>query len=178
VRPHLRDGCTFIPCFRNWGATGGLDGDHLWTLGPDPAQLLHFIKCLPHSNKPDTSSCRIDDGIRHFPSKLFDDLIAHRLLAFEPIGLLQCRDVKPVFLLFTFTYDAGTVADQSWYEVDLCSIALAFDSSAEGHVLRHEDVSFDARSGRIGREGAGCVSCGRNRQFLESVVAGHGHSSR
>ena len=59
---------------------------------------------------------------------LYDDLIAHRLLTFEPIRLFQCRHVKLLFLLFTFTYDAGTVADQSWYQVDLCSIALAFDS--------------------------------------------------
>ncbi len=40
--------------------------------------------------------------------------------------------------------------------------------------MRHEDVGFDAGSGGIGGESAGCVTGGGDRQFFQAVVASHG----
>ena len=36
------------------GATGGLNDDHSWAFGINPAQLFELVKSLPHTNDADT----------------------------------------------------------------------------------------------------------------------------
>ena len=69
-------------------AAAALYTDHTRPFASDQAHLLHLFKRLPHAHQPGAAARRIDDDIRHAPAQLLNDLIAHRLFALNPVGLL------------------------------------------------------------------------------------------
>ncbi len=52
-------------------------------------------------------------------------------------------------LIFALRYDAAAIADQAIDQRYVCAESLAFDEVGLGHVLRHEDVRFDACCGGV-----------------------------
>src|ERR1700691_680957 len=78
-----------LPGFHNRRATRGLHSNHFGALGADPAELLHLIEGLPHTDHPHAATGRIDDALRKLPVHLFGNLIAHRLLAFDAERLFE-----------------------------------------------------------------------------------------
>src|SRR5262249_62356156 len=92
---------TVIEGADDWRATGGLHAEHSRALRPDSPYLFHFVKGLPHADEARASAGRIEDHVRQFPIELLDQLVSHRLLAFDAIRLLQSRNVEPAFALFT-----------------------------------------------------------------------------
>src|SRR6185437_7097351 len=103
-----------------------LHGDHLRTLGADPAQILHLLERLPHADEADSTAGRIEDRIGQLPSKLLGDFVAHRLLSLDAEWLLETRDVEPALGLLALIHDLRAIADQSVDECDARAILLAF----------------------------------------------------
>src|SRR5439155_1174348 len=68
-------------------------------LRPDPAARLELVERLPDPDQSDAAAAGVEQHVGHLPAELFGDLEAHRLLALDPIGLLQGGGVEPAVLL-------------------------------------------------------------------------------
>src|SRR5262249_4002333 len=91
-----------MECSDNRGASFGLDRDHFWTVTTDPTHLPPLIKCFPHPDQAGSTAGGVENRVGKLPAKLFRELIAHCLLSFDPVRLLQRRHVKPSFSLLAF----------------------------------------------------------------------------
>src|SRR5581483_3471691 len=112
VRPGLGNALPFLPGPGNWRAAGGLHGDHARARGADPAQLLHFVKRLPHPDQSHAAAGGVDNCVGQGPAELFGDLISHRLLAFHAKRLLERGNIEPAFGLLALGDHARAIADQ------------------------------------------------------------------
>src|SRR5579862_2421518 len=59
VLPEFRDVLVLFPSFHDRSASRRLHGDHPGSLGPDPAQALHFFERLPHADHSHAAAGRI-----------------------------------------------------------------------------------------------------------------------
>ena len=96
--------------------------------------------------------------------ELLGDLVAHRLLAFDAVRLLERRHVVPAERPPLFRGDAPGVGDQPVDERDVGTVELALADEGDLHVLRHEDLRRDAGRGAVGRDGVGGVARRRHRE--------------
>ena len=62
----------------------------------DPAQLAQLQQRLVDADQADPAAGRVDDDVGQPPAELLDDLQAHRLLALEPVRLLERGRVEDV----------------------------------------------------------------------------------
>src|SRR5206468_3613402 len=76
-------------------AAFGLDRDHARPLRTDQAERLQLGEAFPHADQPRAPARRVEDQVGKRPAELPSKLEAHRLLALDPIGLLQRRHVEP-----------------------------------------------------------------------------------
>ncbi len=75
-------------------AAGRLHGHHVRpTDGIDPAERGHLGQRLPDADERDPAGRRADDPVGQLPSELFGQFVADRLLAFDPVRLLEGRQV-------------------------------------------------------------------------------------
>src|ERR1019366_2387289 len=72
-----------------------LHGDHLGAPAADPAELLHFVESLPHTDHAHATTGGIEDRVRQLPAHLLGHFVPHRLLAFDAVRLLERADVEP-----------------------------------------------------------------------------------
>src|ERR1019366_5123279 len=100
--PHFGSALSPLPRFHDRRATSSLHRDHFWALGTDPAQLLHLIEGLPHADHAHATAGRIDNALRQFPTQLFGNFVAHRLLTFDAERLFKSRDIEPSFFVLAF----------------------------------------------------------------------------
>src|SRR5205085_9896022 len=75
----------------HWRAAFGLDGVHARALGSDEANRLHLVERLPHADEAGAPAGRIEDRVGQFPAELLGEFQAHRLLALDPVRLLERR---------------------------------------------------------------------------------------
>ncbi len=106
----------------------------LGRLPVDPAELLHFFKCLPHADEADSAAGGIEDGVGISPAELLDELVAHGLFAFDAEGLFEGGDVEPAFAFCAFGDDAAAVRDEAVDESDMRAVGDAFDIVGDGDV--------------------------------------------
>ncbi len=76
-------------------AAGRLGGHEPGRRPGQPAQLAQLGEGLGDADQPDPAAGRVDDHLRRAPAELLGDLQAHRLLALDPVRLLERRDVEP-----------------------------------------------------------------------------------
>ena len=67
----------------------GLHCKHLRALRADPAECLELVECLPHADQTGASARGVEDRVRKLEGELLGEFEPHRLLALDPIGLLQ-----------------------------------------------------------------------------------------
>ena len=96
--------------------------------------------------------------------ELLGQLVAHRLLAFDAVRLLERRDVVPAERLAALGGDPAGVGDQPVDERDLGAVELALADERRLHVARHEDVRLEAGARRVGGHRVAGVAGGRHRQ--------------
>ncbi len=128
------------PCSkaRTIGAVFGLNGDHPGPLGADPAELLHLVKRLPHADQSRAASGGIEDDVgerqsaRCLIGAVEGQLVAHRFLALDAKGLLQCGKVEPAELIARFANQLAAVTDQAFHETDLRPATTASTTLALG----------------------------------------------
>src|SRR3989442_11735713 len=73
--------------FDDGRAARRLHRDHARPGGRDPAHRFHLVKGFAHSDQPNATTGGIDNHIRQLPSELLPQLVPHRLLAFDAVGL-------------------------------------------------------------------------------------------
>ena len=100
----------------------------------------------------------IEDGVGQLPAHLLGHLVAHGLLAFDAVRLLERADVEPALVRAALGHHAAAVADQAVDQRDVRAVRLALDVVRLRHVARHEDVGFDAGRRGIRRHRAGGVA--------------------
>ena len=87
---------------------------------PDPAQLAHLQHRLVDADQADAATGRVEDHVGHPPAELLRDLVAHRLLALDAVGLLERRDLLvPLALLDRRLHQRPGVVDQAVDEIEL-----------------------------------------------------------
>src|SRR5207302_854673 len=128
---------------------------------------------LPHADQAGAAAGRIEHDIRQTPIHLHCQLQPHGLLAFDPIGLLQCRHVEPAELRLARLDQARAIVDQAVdtphrraLQGDLAEVDL-------GGVVGAEAVSLDAGPRGIGGERRAGVAVGRNGNALHTVGLRH-----
>src|SRR3546814_17705726 len=90
---------------------------------------------LPHADQAGAAAGRVEDHVGHLPAELFGEFQAHRLLALDPVRLLQGRGVEPAHL----------------------GAALAAGLPAIVDIAVHAPDSSETR--RVGNEYFGKLSC-------------------
>src|SRR5262249_11271663 len=95
-----------------------LHNDHLLALGPHPAQGLHVFEGLAHADHADAAAGGIEYYVRQLPAHLLGEFIAHRLLAFDAVGLFERADIEPALGFAPGVDDLGAVADEAVDECD------------------------------------------------------------
>ena len=112
----------------------------------DPAERGHLGERLPHADHAGAAAGGIDDPVGQRPVELLRQLVAHRLLAFDAVRLLERRHVVPAAGLAELGGHLAGVGDQAVDERDLRAVQLALADERRLHVARHEDVRFNARA--------------------------------
>ena len=102
IFPHLAYAGALLEGPRDRRTSSRLHRDHARTFPRlDPAKLLQLFKRLPHPDQAHASAGRIKNSVGVFPAKLFHQLIAHGLLAFDAEGFFQawkCQTSLPLSL--------------------------------------------------------------------------------
>ena len=84
----------------------------------DEADRLELGERLPHADQAGAAAGRIEDHVGHLPAELLGELEPHRLLALDPIGLLQRRGVEPADLGLALGDDLAAIVDQPVDAID------------------------------------------------------------
>src|SRR5690606_32003043 len=113
VGPRLRRVLAGLPRPDDRRASGRLDGDHPGALGPDPAEALHLVERLPRAAEAGAAAGRVEDDVGQPPAELLEELVPHRLLPLDAVGLLERREVEPSVRIRAFGDAAGGVGDQA-----------------------------------------------------------------
>src|SRR5262249_23533626 len=137
-----------IPGLNDWSAPFRLHDDHAWTLVTDPAHLLHFVERFAHPDQADAAASPLHTYIVQRSAELFPELVAHSLLAFDTVGLLQRRDVVPTLAIFAFGNVFAAVGNQAIELDDLRAKCLAFNDVGRGCISRHDDDCRQSSGGR------------------------------
>jgi hypothetical protein len=82
-------------------------------LGADPPHFLHFVERFAHADEPYASTGGIKNCVGQPPVELLPELVAHRFLALDAIGLLERGNVVPAFAVFMLGDVLATIGDQA-----------------------------------------------------------------
>ena len=135
--------------------------------------FFHFVKRLPHADQPRPSTGGIQNDVRQGPVALFRQLIAHRFLAFETVGLLQGRDVEPALSFFAFGDELAAIGNKTVNKSDVGARLLALKPIGQWNIFGHKDMGFEPGLRRIGRQRAGRIPGRGNGQLCHSEFFGH-----
>ena len=61
----------------------------------EPAERLQLVERLPHADQAGAAAGRVEDHVGQPPAELLGQLQPHRLLALDPVRLLQRGEVEP-----------------------------------------------------------------------------------
>ena len=129
-----------------------------------PAERGQLVKGLPHADQPGAAAGGIENHVGQPPIELLGQLQAHRLLAFDPVRLLERRDVEPAQPLLAFAHDLAAVGDQPRHQKRLGAGQVAFVLVDGRRVVGHEDEGLDAGPRGVGRHRPAGVAGRGNRQ--------------
>ena len=139
------------------------------------ADGLQLGEGLPHADQPGAAAGRIEDHVGQVPAELLGQFQPHRLLAFDPIRLLERGDVEPADLGFALADDLAAIVDQAIDAVDRRALQLDLADIDFRRVFRTEDRALDTRAGRIGGERRAGIAVGRHRHVLDAERFRHRH---
>ena len=133
----------------------------------DQAHLTKLAERLVDPDQADAAAGRIDDDVRRLPPQLFDELERDRLLALDPVRLLQRRRVEQVGVTrHRSPDDRACVADQTVDQRQRGAGREALDPGDERRVDRHHHAELKAVKRGVRRPGCAGVP-----------VRGHDHAS-
>jgi hypothetical protein len=132
-------------------------------------------KAFPHADQAGAAARWIEDHVRKLPAELLGQFQAHRLLALDPVRLLQGRDIEPSGDLSALPDELPAIVDQPVDAIDGCSLQGDLGKVDLGRVLRAEDRRTDTRAARIGRESSSGIAVAGHRQMLDAERLGHGY---
>src|SRR5258708_5633157 len=170
IFPDLALGFAALKRAHDWLASFGLYCDHLGPLTADPAQRFHFTESFPHADHPHAAARRVKDRVRHSPAKLLRYFVAHGLLAFDAIRLLECADIEPALGVFALGHHPSAIANQTIHQRDLRAERFALDVVRLGHIARHENVGLNAGGGGVSSHSASSVSGRRDRNLTDAKL--------
>ena len=147
---------------------------HARALGADPAQPLHLVERLPHADQAGAAASRIEDRIGQFPAQLSGQFQAHRLLALDPIGLLQRREVEPASLRRAAPDDRAALVDLAVDPPHARALRGDLADIHFGRFLGAEDHRLDPAARRIGGQRGARIAVGRHRDPVHAQLARHG----
>ena len=125
------------------------------------------------ADEADAAAGWIDDNVRCPPPQLFGELQRDRLLALDPVRLLQCRCVKQTAAIgYRSAHDRPGIADQTVDQRDRRSGHEALDSRDEGRVDRHHDTELKVVQGGIRCPGCAGVPVCRHDHPLHAELSG------
>ena len=145
-------------------APGGLHADQPRQVALDPAQLARLGERLVDADQADPATGRVDDDVGHPPAELLGDLQPHRLLALDPVGLLQRGDLEPVLLGRPHRRpdQPARVGDQPVDEAQVAPGHHGLRAGDPGRVHGHRDGGVQAGPGGVRRPGRAGVAVGRH----------------
>ena len=76
-----------------------------------PSQRSQFAKRLPHADQSCAAARRVENDVGKSPAHLLGQFQPHRLLALDPIGLLQGREIEPAAFLDALANDGAAIVD-------------------------------------------------------------------
>jgi hypothetical protein len=134
--PEGRVGLAFEEGLDDRSAALRLDRVHAGPLPTHEAHRLHLGEGLPHADEAGAAARRVEDRVGQRPAELLGDLVAHRLLAFDAVGLLERRALVPAVLLCLCRADAPGVRDQSVDHLHVRAVGLRFHDEQLRDVAR------------------------------------------
>ncbi len=141
----------------------------------DEADGLELGERLPHADQPGAAAGRIEDDVRHLPAELLGELEPHRLLALDPIRLLQRRGVEPADLFLALRDQLAAIVDQPVDAIDARALQRDLADVHLRRILRAEDRGADAAAARIGGERGAGIAVGRHRHVGDAERLRHRH---
>ena len=147
-------------------AARGLDRIHARPLWADQARRLQLVERLPHADQPGTAAGRVEDGVRHLPAELLDQLEPHHFLALEPVRLLERRAIEPAALCRAFADQPPAFVDLAVGNPDPRAVGGRLANVDLGRFGRADDDRFHPRArGISGKRRAG-IAIGRQATLL------------
>ena len=151
---------------------------HARALLADEADRLELRERLPHADEPGAAAGRIEDDVGHLPAELLGEFEPHRLLALDPIRLLQRRGVEPADLRLALADDLAAIVDQAVDPIDARALQRDLAHVHLRRVLRAEDRGLDAGAAGIGGERRARIAVGRHRHVGDAERLRHRHRHR
>ena len=150
VDPFFGEAGAVLVSLDDGGAAFRLDGEHFRAFRADPAELFHLVESLPHANQAGAAAGRVEDGVGHPPAELGGEFQAHCFLAFDPVGLLEGRDIKPAHLLLAGPDESAAMMDIAIDLEDMGALQRHFAQIGFRRVFRGKAPALHAHAAGIG----------------------------
>ena len=145
-------------------AAGGLHRDHPGPRRPDEPDGLQLGEGLPHADQASAAARRIEDDVGQGPAELLRELDAHRLLALDPVRLLERRDVEPAHALAALRHAPAAVVDEAVDERDVGTRERDLAHVDLGRVGGQKTKRLDAGARGVGRQRCARIAVRRHRE--------------
>ena len=162
-------------------AAGGLHTDEPGQVTLDPSERAELDEGLVDPDQSDATAGGVDDHVRHPPAELLHDLEPHRLLALDPVRLLERGHVEPVVVAGR---DRGRNDQRPASEINpstRCRSAPVTTVSARVIVGASSGMTTVVRrpgASGVRRPGGTGVAIGRHRQPACAELLGARHPDR
>ncbi len=117
----------------------------------------------------------VQDGVGQLPAHLLRELVAHRLLALDAVGLLERRALVPAVLLRPLGAHTARVGDEAVHGLHVRAVGRGLHQEEPGDVAGDEHVGLHPAPGGVGRERAARVPRGRKADLARPQRLGHRH---
>src|SRR5262249_53775625 len=142
--------------------------------------LAKFEQRLVDPDQPDAAAGRVHDDVGYPPAELLDDLQTHRLLALDPVRLLERGRVedRPVRIRDDLRDEPTRVTDQPVDEMDLRAGDETLVPRDHRSADRDRDGGPDAGASRVRRPGRTRVPVRRQGDVTDPQFPGPRYADR
>ena len=131
------------------------------------------------ADDPDPTARRVDDDVGHPPAQLLGELETHRLLALDPVGLLERRGPEPARARGHRPSHGGAgVGYRPAHPVDLGTRQHHLRAGDGRGVVGQHHQRAHPRARRVGRPRRARVAVGRHGQRAHPELVGPRHPDR